>query len=111
MKINFFDTNKFNLKKESVAELAKIIEFLQENPKVEIELGGHTDNLGDTNYNINLSQNRAKAVFDYLINNGIAPERLSYKGYGKSLPVADNNTEEGRANNRRTEFLIKKIAE
>lgn len=107
----FFDTNKFNLKKESVAELAKIIEFLQENPKVEIELGGHTDNLGDTNYNINLSQNRAKAVFDYLINNGIAPERLSYKGYGKSLPVADNNTEEGRANNRRTEFLIKKIAE
>jgi outer membrane protein OmpA-like peptidoglycan-associated protein/tetratricopeptide (TPR) repeat protein len=107
----FFDTNKFNLKQESVAELAKMIEFLQENTKVEIELSGHTDNLGDTNYNVNLSQNRAKAVFDYLINNGIEAKRLSFKGYGKSLPVADNSTEEGRANNRRTEFLIKKIAE
>ena len=107
----FFDTNKFDLKTESVAELAKMIEFLNDNPKVEIELSGHTDNVGDDNYNLNLSQNRAKAVFNYLKNNGINIDRLSYKGYGKSNPVADNKTEEGRANNRRTEFLIKKISE
>jgi outer membrane protein OmpA-like peptidoglycan-associated protein/tetratricopeptide (TPR) repeat protein len=107
----FFDTNKYDLKSESVAELAKIIEFLNENSKVEIELSGHTDNVGDDNYNLNLSQNRAKAVFDYLKINGIDAARLSYKGYGKASPVTENTTEEGRANNRRTEFLIKKISE
>jgi outer membrane protein OmpA-like peptidoglycan-associated protein/tetratricopeptide (TPR) repeat protein len=107
----FFDTNKYDLKSESVAELAKIIEFLNENSKVEIELSGYTDNVGDDGYNLNLSQNRAKAVFDYLKINGIDAARLSYKGYGKASPVAENTTEEGRANNRRTEFLIKKISE
>jgi outer membrane protein OmpA-like peptidoglycan-associated protein len=78
---------------------------------VEIELSGYTDNVGDDGYNLNLSQNRAKAVFDYLKINGIDAARLSYKGYGKASPVAENTTEEGRANNRRTEFLIKKISE
>jgi outer membrane protein OmpA-like peptidoglycan-associated protein len=107
----FFDTNKYDLKPESVAELAKMIEFLNENTKVEIELSGYTDNVGDDSYNLNLSQNRAKAVYDYLKNNGININRLNYKGYGKANPVADNKTEEGRANNRRTEFLIKKISE
>jgi outer membrane protein OmpA-like peptidoglycan-associated protein len=107
----FFDTNKFDLKPESIAELSKIIEFLEENPKVEIELSGYTDNVGDDNYNLDLSQNRAKAVYDYLIANKIRANRLSYKGYGKTSPVSDNKTEEGRANNRRTEFLIKKIGE
>ncbi len=107
----FFDTNKFDLKPESKTELEKMIEFLSENPKVSIELSGYTDNIGDDAYNLELSKNRAKAVFNYLVTNKISPNRLSYKGYGKTNPMATNNTEDGRANNRRTEFLITKVGE
>ncbi|MBK0382563.1 PD40 domain-containing protein [Pedobacter sp. SD-b] len=104
----FFDTDKYNLKPESKTELEKIIDFLKENPKVSIELSGYTDNTGDDAHNLELSKNRAKAVYKYLISNQISADRLSYKGYGKSSPMSDNDTEEGRANNRRTEFLITK---
>ena len=107
----FFDTNKFDLKPESKTELEKMIEFLTENPKVSIELSGYTDNVGDDAYNLELSKNRAKAVYNYLVTNQISPSRLSSKGYGKTNPVATNSTEEGRANNRRTEFLITKVGE
>jgi outer membrane protein OmpA-like peptidoglycan-associated protein len=107
----FFDTNKFDLKPESKTELEKMIEFLLENPKVSIELSGYTDNIGDDAYNLELSKNRAKAVFNYLVANKILPNRLSYKGYGKTNPMATNGTEDGRANNRRTEFLITKVGE
>lgn len=102
----FFDTNKFDLLPESKAELQQLISFLQKNPKVGIEIAGHTDNVGEDQLNMTLSENRAKSVYTYLISNKINPSRLTYKGYGKSRAVADNKTEEGRQRNRRTEFII-----
>ncbi len=102
----FFDIGKYDLKTESNAELEKLIDLLNQNPKMQIEIGGHTDNVGDENYNQSLSENRAKAVYDYLIKNGINKERLTYKGYGELLPIDTNDTEAGRANNRRTEFKV-----
>ena len=104
----FFDTNKFNLLPQSKVELQELINFLTINLQTSIEIGGHTDNIGDEKLNLNLSENRAKTVFNYLVANKITPSRLSFKGYGKSKPVADNTTEEGRKNNRRTEFKITK---
>lgn len=105
----FFDTNKYDLKPESIAELQKLIDFLNENPKVNIEIRGFTDDVGDDESNMVLSQNRSKAVYQYLINHQIDPNRLAYKGFGENQPVADNKTAEGRANNRRTEFVITKV--
>lgn len=105
----FFDTNKFDLKIESKAELEKLIEFLEENPEVKIEIRGFTDDVGDDESNLELSQNRAKAVLNYLTNKGIAPDRITHKGFGETNPVADNKTVEGRAKNRRTEFIITAI--
>lgn len=102
----FFDTDKFDLKEESKAELNKLVALLKANPKMKIEIGGHTDNTGNKQKNITLSQNRAKSVYDYLVKNGIDAARLSYKGYGDSQPIADNKTDEGRRQNRRTEFTI-----
>lgn len=102
----FFETNKYNLKDESKAELQKLIDFLNYNKTVKIEIRGHTDNVGDDKSNLQLSQNRAKSVYDYLIAHGIAKERLTYKGYGETIPVADNSTPEGREKNRRTEFMV-----
>lgn len=102
----FFETAKFDLKKESNLELEKLVDLMLKNPKLTIEIGGHTDNVGGKQENIILSENRAKAVFDYLVNRGIASARLTSKGYGDGKPVADNKTEKGRAENRRTEFTI-----
>ncbi len=102
----FFDSNKFDLKQESIAELEKIIDFLEVNPKIHIEISGHTDDIGNDQSNMILSQNRSKAVYEYLISHDIDKNRLTFKGYGEIKPVSDNKTEEGRANNRRTEFLI-----
>jgi len=102
----FFATDSFRLKKESYAELNTIVDMLKNNPELKVEIGGHTDNVGSREYNITLSENRAKSVYDYLINNGIGAERLTFKGYGFSEPVADNDTEEGRAKNRRTEMKV-----
>ncbi len=102
----FFETDKYNLKKESEIELEKLIGFLNNNPYIQIEISGHTDNIGGGEYNLELSQNRAKAVYDYLILNGIKKNSLTYKGYGFLLPNDTNETEEGRTNNRRTEFKV-----
>ena len=102
----FFETAKFNLKQKSKIELDKLVDFLIKNATVKIELGGHTDNVGSVNSNQILSKNRAKTVYDYLVEKGIAIERLSTKGYGDTKPIADNSTEQGRAENRRTEFKI-----
>jgi outer membrane protein OmpA-like peptidoglycan-associated protein/tetratricopeptide (TPR) repeat protein len=102
----FFETGKYNLKDESKGELKKVIDFMVFNKNLKIELRGHTDNVGDDKSNLLLSQNRAKAVYDYLITNGIPKERLAYKGYGETIPIADNNTPEGRERNRRTEFKV-----
>ena len=102
----FFDINKSEVKKESTAELNKLIAFLKSNPASKIEISGHTDNTGDKKANQTLSENRAKAVYDYLITQSIATTRLSYKGYGDSKPIVSNDTSEGKAQNRRTEFVI-----
>jgi len=102
----FFETAKFDLKDRSRVELDKLVAFLVKNPKMKIELGGHTDNMGDKKMNQVLSENRAKAVFEYLVKKGINADRLSTKGYGDTMPIADNGTEDGRAENRRTEFKI-----
>jgi outer membrane protein OmpA-like peptidoglycan-associated protein len=102
----FFETGKYNLKDESKSELNKLGDFLNQNPKVKIEVSGHTDNVGDDKMNQTLSLNRAKSVYDYLMNNGIAAERLTYKGYGETQPVESNDTDKGRAANRRTEFKV-----
>ena len=102
----FFDTDKYDLKQKSIAELEILYRFLQENPTLKIEVAGHTDNQGDLKHNLALSQNRAKTVVDYLVQKGIASDRLTAKGYGPQKPVATNETPEGRAQNRRTEFSI-----
>ena len=102
----FFETNKYDLLPESMAELQQLILFLRENPTVSIEIGGHTDKIGEDQSNLILSRDRAKIVYEYLIKNKIPLKNLSFKGYGESQPVSDNNTEQGRKNNRRTEFKI-----
>jgi outer membrane protein OmpA-like peptidoglycan-associated protein len=102
----FFETNSFELKKSSEVELTKLISFLQKYPDIKIEISGHTDNTGNEKFNLTLSENRAKVVAQYLISHGIDSKRIRYKGYGEKMPVADNNTEEGRSKNRRTEFQI-----
>jgi outer membrane protein OmpA-like peptidoglycan-associated protein len=102
----FFDTDKFVLKDESKIEIEKLIEFMNANPRIKIEVGGHTDNVGDKKKNEVLSNNRAKAVYDYLVSKSIIPSRLSFKGYADTQPIADNKTEAGKKLNRRTEFKI-----
>ncbi len=105
----FFETDKFNLEDESKVELKILTDFLNNNPEMKIKINGHTDNVGAKAYNKNLSENRAKAVYDYLVANGITKDRLSFQGYGENKPIDTNKTEKGRANNRRTEFeVIKK---
>ena len=102
----FFDFASAELLNESKAELQQLVQFLRDNPDVKIQITGHTDNVGTQAYNLDLSQNRARSVANCLLNEGIAMTRVSYKGMGFSEPVADNNSEEGRAQNRRTELLI-----
>ena len=102
----FFETDSYLLKEQSFVEMKKIESFLIDNPAVVIEIRGHTDNVGTEEYNVVLSLNRAKAVYDFLIERGISPGRLSYNGYGFSMPLDTNETEEGRSMNRRTEFRV-----
>lgn len=102
----FFDTDSFRIKNNSESELNKLIAFMNSNVSIKIEIGGHTDNKGKSTYNLDLSQKRAKAVYDFLIKKGVAAIRLKYKGFGDTVPIATNDTEEGRALNRRTEMKI-----
>ncbi|MDB4107912.1 OmpA family protein [Bacteroidia bacterium] len=102
----FFDSDKFILKDESSAELEKLKDFLESNNELSIEIGGHTDNVGSSTHNQSLSKSRAKAVYDYLISTGVEANRLTYRGYGDTLPIASNEDKVGRAKNRRTEFKI-----
>jgi len=104
----FFDIDKFDLKPESKSELTILADFLKKNPSISGELGGHTDNTGDSKKNKILSENRAKAVQEYLIKLGIPTTRLSYKGYGDTKPKVPNDTPEHRKENRRTEFKLSK---
>lgn len=102
----FFETDDYQLKTSSFTELKKLIEFLNNNPGLKVEIRGHTDNTGEIEYNQELSSNRAKSVYDYLVGNGIDSRRLAFKGFGSSMPLEENDTEQGRAKNRRTEIGI-----
>jgi len=102
----YYATASYEIDHKSLVVLDGFIEFLIENPNVQIEIRGHTDNIGSLHTNLTLSTNRAKAVYDYLIQKGISKTRLRYQGYGPNKPIASNNTEAGRAKNRRTEFYI-----
>ena len=97
-----FDTNKWDIKPEYYPVLEKFAKFLKDNPKIKVEIQGHTDSVGSAKYNLKLSQKRAEAVKKVLVEKyGISPDRIIAKGYGESMPVAPNDTEEGRAKNRR----------
>lgn len=101
-----FGTNSYELTFKSKAILEGFSDFLKTNPSLKVTIQGHTDDVGDDDANMLLSENRAKAVQDYLVSTGIPSNRLSHKGFGETKPVADNASETGRAKNRRTEFLI-----
>ncbi len=102
----FFETDSYELLPESTVELDRVVETLSQNPTIKVEIGGHTDNQGAPDYNQKLSERRAKSVVDYLLSKSVSPERVSWKGYGESQPVAPNSSPEGRAMNRRTELKI-----
>lgn len=102
----FFETGKYALLPQSEYELGRVVDLLQKNPTLRVEIGGHTDNVGQDAANQTLSENRAKAVYNYIINKGVGKERLQFKGYGETQPVAPNDTDEGRAANRRVEMKI-----
>ncbi len=102
----FFETGSAILRPESVYELDRLFALLQAYPAMRIQVNGHTDDVGEATDNMTLSENRAKAVYTYLLDKGIVKERLAYKGFGESLPVAANSSAEGRQKNRRTEFEI-----
>lgn len=103
----FFDTDAYSLKEESEVELNTLLEFMQNNGDLSIEIEGHTDNVGSQEHNLTLSENRAKEVYSFLVDKGIAANRMTYKGFGDSKPIASNDSETGRAENRRTAFRIK----
>jgi len=104
----YFDFDKTTLKSESFVELNKVVDFLKLNETVEIEISGHTDNKGADTYNETLSQGRSQSVVDYLASQGIDSARLTARGYGEAKPIDTNDTEAGRANNRRVEFTVLK---
>jgi outer membrane protein OmpA-like peptidoglycan-associated protein len=102
----YFDTNKSELKASSTPALQKLYESFFQNPNLKAEIAGHTDHVGDDEANMRLSQERADAVRNYLIEKGISGERILAKGYGETAPIAPNTTEAGRAKNRRTEVKV-----
>jgi OmpA-OmpF porin, OOP family len=104
----YFDYDKTTLKPESFVELNKVVDFLSANPKIAIEIGGHTDSNGSDQYNATLSQGRSESVVEYLMGQGIDITRLSAHGYGESKPIDSNASKEGQANNRRVEFTVMK---
>jgi outer membrane protein OmpA-like peptidoglycan-associated protein len=102
----FFEIDSYELKKESFIELQKLYELLQAQPRIRIEIQGHTDNTGQEEYNQKLSLLRAQSIKKYLQEKGISADRLSVRGFGATQPIADNSTEEGRKQNRRTVIII-----
>lgn len=102
----FYEFDKATLLPQSYVELDRLYKLLVDVPTIKIEISGHTDNKGSASYNQGLSERRAKSVVDYLVARGISLDRLTFVGYGLTQPIATNDTEEGRALNRRTEFKI-----
>lgn len=102
----FFDVNSTELNENSTAELNQLLALLKENPTLQIQINGHTDNVGKPADNLKLSNGRAQSVVNYLVKNGIDAKRLRFQGFGATQPISDNSTEEGRARNRRTELKV-----
>jgi outer membrane protein OmpA-like peptidoglycan-associated protein len=102
----FFESGKSEISPQSSTELERLVKVLKDNPSIRIEISGHTDNVGDPKANQSLSELRAQEVMKYLVLNGIDKSRITAKGYGSSVPLESNDTEEGRMQNRRTEFKI-----
>lgn len=102
----FFDTKKTDLKPESISELDNVVRLMNENPNMKVQISGYTDNVGTPPDNLKLSNGRALSVVNYLVAKGVKKERLTSKGFGETDPVATNDTEEGRAMNRRTELRV-----
>ena len=102
----YFDTNKATIKPVSFALLNEVGQALKDNPKIKVEVQGHTDSQGNDDFNLKLSQRRAESVRTYLIKQGISSDRMTAKGYGENVPIADNRTADGRSQNRRVEFVI-----
>ena len=107
----YFETDSFRILPNSKPELEKLVLFLQNNPQLEVEIQGHTDNTGRPEHNLALSQLRAKSVVEYLVVNKIELSRLQFKGFGETRPVATNETEEGKILNRRTTVKLEKLQE
>lgn len=107
-KVVYFDFNKSNLNLLSLNELKLLVEFLAEHPETKIEIAGHGDNKGSWSTNLQLSNKRAKEVYDFLINNKVSADRMFYYGKGSAVPIAPNDTEENRGKNRRVEVFILK---
>jgi len=101
-----FEQSQTTMLKGSETKLREVLKFMTENPKISIEVIGHTDKTGDERQNVRLSEFRARAVANWLFNNGIKSERIQTSGKGSSEPVSDNNTEEGKAQNRRIEIVV-----
>lgn len=101
-----FETGKADLKPEAFVVLDELVDYLKRKDDEKIEVGGHTDNVGKADANMVLSQNRANTVRAYLLMKGIAPDRVTAKGYGMTMPISDNDDAEGKAMNRRTEVKI-----
>ncbi|TMM57978.1 OmpA family protein [Maribacter algarum] len=103
-----FDVDGFQIKEESQGKLRGLLDYLKENPSLNIAIYGHTDNYGNKDYNLDLSGKRAKSVGLFLVENGLSPFRIAWKGYGDAKPLMANKTEIGREKNRRVEFIISK---
>ncbi|MCC2544949.1 OmpA family protein [Hymenobacter sp. BT175] len=102
----FFDTKEYELKRNSRTELNRLVQFMQQYKAIKVEISGHTDDVGADADNMTLSQNRARSVYDYLVQKGIAASRLHFKGYGETRPLAPNDSEDARQQNRRIEIKI-----
>jgi len=102
----YFDFNSADLRPESKIVISEFNNFLMENPNIKVSIQGHTDNIGNDQANLILSESRAKSVYQHLLSSGTPANRINYKGFGESKPVVSNDTENGRSRNRRTEFVI-----
>ncbi len=109
LKSVFFDSAKWDLRPESTEELTRLYEYLEENPDLSIQINAHTDNVGSNKANQKLSQQRSQSVVEFLIEMGIDSSRLEAKGFGEEYPIAPNDSDEGRQENRRVEFMTKNI--
>jgi outer membrane protein OmpA-like peptidoglycan-associated protein len=102
----FFDTNKATIKSVSFLLLTDVAAAMKDNPTIKVDVEGHTDSQGNDNFNLKLSQRRAESVKKFLVGKGVAADRMKPRGYGENVPLADNRTADGRAQNRRVEFVI-----